>query len=174
MDIPSTDVCFWSPACERRHCHYGAALCRKLYSYPCSRKATYRYLYRYSRCIRKTPRDKRGVFLHRSNLDLADVERVRAFRAVPDLERDLVALLKLIERNVPELVGVEEKILRAFRRAAHLDEAETFFVLLDDYSIFHTREIIVWLMCIKSVAENRSSIPLLWIKPLVDTRRVAC
>src|SRR3989344_2832073 len=86
--------------------------------------------------IRKTPRDKRGVFLHRSNLDLADVERVRAFRAVPDLERDLVALLKLIERNVPELVGVEEKILRAFRRAAHLDEAETFFVLLDAYSIF--------------------------------------
>ena len=70
-------------------------------------------------------------------LDLADVEGVRALWAVADLKRDLVPLLELVERNVPELVGVEEEILCL---AITLDEAEALVVLLDYYAVFHTAD----------------------------------
>ena len=76
--------------------------------------------------------------LRRSNcLDLADVEGVWAFWAVADLKRDLVSFLEFIERNVLELVGMEEKILCL---AIAFDEAEAFLVLLDDYSFLHTED----------------------------------
>ena len=71
-------------------------------------------------------------------LDLADSDGVRALRAVADLEGDLVSLLKLVERNVLELVGMEEKILRAFRRAVDFNKAETLLVLLDYSTILHS------------------------------------
>lgn len=71
-------------------------------------------------------------------LDLADAEGVRALRAVTDSERDLVSLLELIERNVLELVGMEEEVLRAFRRAFDLDEAEALLVLLDYCAVLHS------------------------------------
>lgn len=68
-------------------------------------------------------------------LDLADVEGVRALRALADLERDFVSLLELFERNVLEFVGMEEKVLGL---AIALDETEALLVLLDDYSFLHT------------------------------------
>ena len=82
---------------------------------------------------------KSGTFFARFNcLNLADVEGVWAFWAVADLKRDLVSFLELIERNVLELVGMEEKILCL---AIAFDETEAFLVLLDDYSFLHTVEI---------------------------------
>ena len=69
--------------------------------------------------------------MFRSYLDLADSEGVRALRAVSDCERNLVSFLELIERNVLELVRVEEKVLCAFRRAVDFNKAEALLVLLD-------------------------------------------
>ena len=71
-------------------------------------------------------------------LDLADAEGVRALRTVSDGERNLVSLLEFVERNVLELVGMEEKILCAFRRSINLDEAEALLVLLDYCAVLHS------------------------------------
>jgi len=80
-------------------------------------------------------------FLAQSNcLDLADVEGVRTFRAVADFKRDFVSLLELVKRNVPELVGVEEQVLRTIRRSVDFDEAEALTVLLDYGTILHTAD----------------------------------
>jgi hypothetical protein len=68
-------------------------------------------------------------------LDLADVEGVRALRAVADFKRNFISFLELVERNVLEFVGMEEKILLA---AFDFDKAEALLVLLDDYSFLHT------------------------------------
>ena len=79
-----------------------------------------------------------GIFIFCKNLrilDFANANGVRTLRAVANLERNLVSLLELIERNVLELVGMEEKILIA---AFNLDEAEALVVLLDDNSFLHT------------------------------------
>ena len=73
-------------------------------------------------------------------LDLADIESIRALRALSDLKRDFVSFLKLVKRNVLELVGMEEKIFVAVFGAVDFDEAEAFVVLLDDYSFLHTRD----------------------------------
>ena len=89
-------------------------------------------------CRRKTPRMKRSVLRLQTSLDLADVDRVRALWALANLERDLVSLAELVERNVLELVGVEEEVLRAFCRSIDFDEAKALVVLLDDCSFFHT------------------------------------
>ena len=77
-----------------------------------------------------TRRFLRGV------LDLADVEGVWAFWAVADLKADLVSFLELVERNVLELVGMEEQILRTIRCSVDFDEAEALIVLLDYCTIF--------------------------------------
>lgn len=73
-----------------------------------------------------------------ADLDFADVKGVRALWAFADLKGDLVAFLELIERNVLELVGMEEKILRTFRRAFDFDEAEALLVLLDYCAVLHS------------------------------------
>ena len=70
-------------------------------------------------------------------LDLADVESVRSFRAVADLKRNLVSFLKLIKRNVSELIGMEEKI---FLASFDFDEAEAFVIFLDDCSFLHASD----------------------------------
>lgn len=85
------------------------------------------------------PRE-RGVVIVAISLDLADANGVRALRAVADGERNLVSLLELVERNVLELVGVEEKILRAFCCAINLDEAKALIVLLYYGTILHTAD----------------------------------
>ncbi len=82
----------------------------------------------------------RFVFAQSNCLDLADVEGVRAFWAVANLKRELVSFLELIERDVLELIGMEEKILRTVRCAGNFDEAEALLVLLDDCSFFHTND----------------------------------
>ena len=81
-----------------------------------------------------------AVCFESRSLDLADVEGVLALRAVADLERDLVSLAELVERNVLELVGVEEEILRAVRLAINFDEAEALVVLLDYCTVLHTAD----------------------------------
>ena len=91
-------------------------------------------------CRRKTPRMKRSVLRLQTSLDLADVDRVRALWALANLERDLVSLAELVERNVLELVGVEEEILRAVRLAINFDEAEALVVLLDYCTVLHTAD----------------------------------
>ena len=73
-------------------------------------------------------------------LDLADVESVRALRAVADLKRNLVPLAELVERNVLELVGMEEQVLRTVRCPVDFDEAEALLVLLDYCTVLHTAD----------------------------------
>ena len=73
-------------------------------------------------------------------LDFADANGVRAFRAVADLKRNLVSFLEFSERNVLELVGMEEKILRTIRCSGDFDEAESLLVHFDDCSFFHTND----------------------------------
>lgn len=72
------------------------------------------------------------------SLDLANVDCVWAFRAVSNLERNRVSLLDLVERNVLELVGVEEKVLCL---AITLDEAESLVGLLGYNSLLHSENL---------------------------------
>ena len=88
----------------------------------------------------KERRPVRGVFTCLIWLDLADVESVWALWAVADLKGYLVSLLELVERNVPELVGVEEEVLRTVRCSVDFDEAEALIVLLDYFTILHTAD----------------------------------
>ena len=83
---------------------------------------------------------KDGTFFRLIRLDLADVESVRALRAVADLKRNLVPLAELVERNVLELVGMEEQVLRTVRCPVDFDEAEALIVLLDYGTILHTAD----------------------------------
>ena len=81
-----------------------------------------------------------GTFFRLIRLDLADVESVRALRAVADLKRNLVPLAELVERNVLELVGMEEQVLRTVRCSVDFDEAEALLVLLDYCTVLHTAD----------------------------------
>lgn len=82
--------------------------------------------------------ENRRDFVAWPRLDLADVLGVGALWAVLDLEGESVALLELVERNVLERVGMEEKVLRAFRRAIDFNKAEALQVLLDYCAVLHS------------------------------------
>ena len=68
-------------------------------------------------------------------LDLADVEGVRALRAVADFEGHFVPFLERVERNADELVGMEKEILLLTR---DLDKAEALISEASDGSFLHT------------------------------------
>ncbi len=59
----------------------------------------------------KTPHGCAVFFVCLIVLDLADVDGVWALWALTDFKGNLVPFLELVERNVLEFVGVEEKIL---------------------------------------------------------------
>ena len=85
-----------------------------------------------------------------AELDLGDVDGVRALWALADFERDLVSLAELIERNVLELVCVEEEVLSC---AFILDEAEAFLVLLYYNSFLHTADSLF--LCLRYQVSSR-------------------
>lgn len=68
-------------------------------------------------------------------LDLADLNRVLALRAVRDFELDLVSRAEIFDASVYKLVRVEEQILVGPR---DLDESEPTLVDACNSSFFHT------------------------------------
>ncbi len=73
------------------------------------------------------------VYLTRE-LDLADVEGVRALRALSNLKRNCISFTKLVERNVLELIAVEEEILFL---TLLLDETKTLVGLFGYDTLVH-------------------------------------
>lgn len=68
-------------------------------------------------------------------LSEVNVDRVRSFRGLFDLKRDIIALLKIIELDANQGIAVEEDIFRAIFRG---DEAKTLVGQLFDFSV-HVR-----------------------------------
>jgi hypothetical protein len=84
---------------------------------------------------------KGGVLLSISKLrDAADLDGVRAHRALSDFNADLVPLAEFVELYVDELVGVEEEV---FVLALYLDETESFVGQAGDCSFLHSNENVV-------------------------------
>lgn len=73
--------------------------------------------------------------LHQLRLRAADLDCVRTFVALTNLEREHVALAKIVKRDADELGGVEEEILLL---AIALDEPESLISETGDSSFLHS------------------------------------
>ena len=82
----------------------------------------------------------------RLSLDAADLDCLWALLAVLDVERDLIALLKLVELYIDEIFVVEEEILL---RTLALYEAEAAVRKTCDDSVLHVAGWIMHLITIK-------------------------
>lgn len=123
------------------------------------RKASFRFL--------RAKTQQRG----KTSLRAADLDSVRAFVALTNLEREHVALAKIVKRDADELGGVEEEILLL---AIALDEPESLISETGDSSFLHSamRNIFVCKYQVQVAGvEARSS--LLWISSEIDTVKVS-